>query len=119
VGGPYGMTPLYDVLSAWPIIGNGANQLPVQRAKLAMAVRGKRPHYRLKEIQVRHWRTLAERTAISGLWTRMRHFAESVDATLQRVQTVLPAAFPERVFDKMSAGMRGQVRVFLKEADSA
>jgi serine/threonine-protein kinase HipA len=27
-GGAYALTPVYDVLSAWPIIGNGKNQLP-------------------------------------------------------------------------------------------
>jgi serine/threonine-protein kinase HipA len=34
VGGAFDMTPLYDVLSAWPVIGPGANQLPIQVAKL-------------------------------------------------------------------------------------
>jgi serine/threonine-protein kinase HipA len=37
VGGAFGMTPLYDGLSAWPVIGPGANQLPIQDAKLATA----------------------------------------------------------------------------------
>ena len=46
-GGTYGLTPLYDVLSAWPIIGHGKNQLAIEKAKLAMALRGRRAHYRL------------------------------------------------------------------------
>jgi serine/threonine-protein kinase HipA len=29
-GGAYKLTPLYDVLSAWPVIGHGRNQLPVE-----------------------------------------------------------------------------------------
>lgn len=32
----YTLTPLYDVLSAWPIIGHGPNMLPIQKAKLEM-----------------------------------------------------------------------------------
>jgi len=40
-GGAFEMTPLYDVLSAWPVIGSGAKQSPLQDAKLAMAVAGK------------------------------------------------------------------------------
>lgn len=37
-GGRFHLAPLYGVLSAWPIIGRGANQLPYQRAKLARAL---------------------------------------------------------------------------------
>ena len=55
------MTPLYDALSAWPVIGPGANQLPLQRAKLSMALRGRKRHYRLNEIQPRHWQALSTR----------------------------------------------------------
>jgi serine/threonine protein kinase HipA of HipAB toxin-antitoxin module len=36
-GGHYQLTLLYDVLSAWPVIGNRANQTPIQKARLAMA----------------------------------------------------------------------------------
>ena len=48
-GGRFGMTPLYDVLSAWPIIGDGPNQIPYQRAKLAMGVKAGNMHYRLQK----------------------------------------------------------------------
>jgi serine/threonine-protein kinase HipA len=43
-GGGYRMTPLYDVLSAWPIIGNGPSQISPRRAKLAMALRWWQKH---------------------------------------------------------------------------
>jgi serine/threonine-protein kinase HipA len=35
-GGRYRATPIYDVLSAHPIIGTGKNRIPPQKAKLAM-----------------------------------------------------------------------------------
>src|SRR2546430_12602894 len=63
-GGAYGLTPLYDVLSAWPIIGHGKNQLAIEKAKLAMSQRARRAHYRLNEITARHWQELAGRTAV-------------------------------------------------------
>lgn len=66
------LTPLYDVLSAWPVIGHGRNELPLERAKLAMAVRGRRPHYRIDEITGRHWRELSERIGVANLWNRMQ-----------------------------------------------
>lgn len=45
-------TPLYDVMSVFPALGK--NQVPLQKAKLAMAV-GKSRHYRLKDITRRHF----------------------------------------------------------------
>ena len=42
-GNEFSLTKLYDVLSAWPIIGPGRNQLSYQDAKLAMAVSRQEP----------------------------------------------------------------------------
>jgi serine/threonine-protein kinase HipA len=111
-GSTYGMTPLYDVLSAWPIIGHGKNQLPIEKAKLAMALRGKRAHYRLNEITTRHWQALAEQTGIRGLWEHMQSFVEAAGSALDRVEKLLPRAFPERVFTTIRAGVRHQAQRF-------
>jgi serine/threonine-protein kinase HipA len=111
-GGTYHLTPLYDVLSAWPIIGHGKNQLPLEKAKLAMSLRGRRAHYRLSEIAGRQWQELAQRTAIPGLWNRMQSFVESASAALECVEKRLPRAFPERVYASSRDGVRSQVRRF-------
>ena len=114
-GGTFGMTPLYDVLSAWPIIGNGANHLPYQRAKLAMALRGKSAHYRLGEIHARHWQELAQSSGLPQVWDQLIATATCVDATLQRVQARLPAGFPSTVWEKTAAGIRTHAAQFLRE----
>jgi serine/threonine-protein kinase HipA len=119
VGGAFGMTPLYDVLSAWPVIGPGANQLPIQDAKLAMAVRGKSRHYRLREIHSRHWHELALRIGIPGLWGRMRNLVESADARVAVVRARLPSRFPERVIDAIAAGVKQQAQAFTATAPPA
>ncbi|HVK55254.1 MAG TPA: type II toxin-antitoxin system HipA family toxin, partial [Burkholderiales bacterium] len=62
--GRYQLTPLYDVLSAWPVIGNRANQIAFPKAKLAMGLHGKNKHYRLKEIQRRHFNETAARCGL-------------------------------------------------------
>ena len=111
-GGTYGLTPLYDVLSAWPIIGHGKNQLVLEKAKLAMSLRGRRAHYRLNEIAGRHWQELAQRTAVPGLWNRMQSFVESASAALECVEKRLPRAFPERVYASSRDGVLSQVRRF-------
>jgi serine/threonine-protein kinase HipA len=118
-GGAFGMTPLYDVLSAWPVIGPGANQLPIQDAKLAMAIRGKSRHYRLREIHPRHWHELAIRIGLPGLWARMRNLVESADAHVAAVKARLPSSFPERVIDAIAAGVKQQSAAFMATAPPA
>jgi serine/threonine-protein kinase HipA len=119
VGGAFGMTPLYDVLSAWPIIGPGANQLPIHDAKLAMAIRGKSRHYRLREILPRHWHELALRIGVPGLWDRMRHLVESANAHVAAVQARLPSSFPNRVIDTIATGVKQQAAAFITTAPPA
>jgi len=118
-GGAFGMTPLYDVLSAWPVIGPGANQLPIQDAKLAMAIRGKSRHYRLREIHPRHWHELAIRIGLPGLWDRMRNLVESADAHVAAVKARLPSSFPEQVIDTIAAGVKQQSVAFIATAPPA
>jgi serine/threonine-protein kinase HipA len=111
-GGAFAMTPLYDVISAWPVIGRGANQLPIHDARLAMAVSGRNRHYKLVEIQARHWRTLALRTGGEPLWDRMRELVASAEAAVDRVAARMPRIFPDMVISKIAAGVRGQVKKF-------
>lgn len=116
VGGTFELTPLYDVLSAWPVIGKGANQLQIQDAKLAMALPGRTRHYRISDIQARHWHALAQRTGMAGLWANMRNFVESAEDVIRRVERILPNNFPERVIGKVATGLRRQAENFLKFA---
>src|SRR5438105_12863145 len=109
-GGIYGLTPLYDVLSAWPIIRHGKNQLAFEKARLAMSLRGRRAHYRLNEITGRHWHELAERTGVPGLWARIQSFVESTPPALEHIEKHLPRAFPERLYTTIRDGVRGQVQ---------
>ncbi len=106
------MTPLYDVLSAWPVIGRGANQLPIQDAKLAMAVVGKHRHYRLLEIQARHWRALAAKVGGLNLWDRKQGLVNAAAGAFDRIE--LPRGFPDEMISRISSGVRGQADRFLK-----
>lgn len=115
-GGAFSMTPLYDVISAWPIIGTGPSQVAYQRARLAMAQRGKSLHYRLGEIHGRHWAALTARAGGAPAADALHAMAESVDATLQTVAARLPASFPAVVWDKVSQGMRRHAAQYLKQA---
>jgi serine/threonine-protein kinase HipA len=115
-GGTYALTPPYDVLSAWPVIGHGRNELPLERAKLAMAVRGRRPHYRIDEITGRHWRELSQEVDIANLWDRMQTLVTDATVAIERVESRLPADFPERLYKRIRAGVLHQARRFAATA---
>lgn len=117
-GGSFGMTPLYDVLSAWPIIGNGPNQLSYQRAKLAMGIKAGNMHYRLRDIQARHWQALAASVSKEA-WHRLLALARNVDAALAEVEAELPDAFPQRVWTSTAAGMKRHVQSFLQTPETS
>ena len=104
--GRYSLTPLYDVLSAYPILGKGANQLATQKAKMAMAVAGKNRHYKWSEIQPRHWLATA---AAAGLGATahedMNHLASLASTVVETVAGKLPSGFPTRVADTVFEGL--------------
>ena len=113
----YRMTPLYDVLSAWPIIGNGPSQISPRRAKLAMALRGKNTHYHLHEIHTRHWQALALQSGVPGALDHMVAQVMLVPQALDEARALLPAGFPMPVFDAISRGMLAQAERFMGGLD--
>ena len=111
-GGGYRMTPLYDVISVWPVIGNGPNRVAWQEAKLAMAVRSKNVHYELARIQTRHWQGLAHRSGAEGTWQAMQALVARVESAIDTVQMLLPAGFPDRTAQTIFDGLRRQCRAW-------
>lgn len=114
VGGSYRMAPLYDVLSAWPIIGRGASKLQYEKVSLAMALRGKSAHYKLREIHARHWKELAEMVGAPGLWEQMIANTERAPAAMRSLESRLPHDFPAFVYDSIARGVARHADVFLK-----
>lgn len=110
-GGTYRMTPYYDVLSAWPIIGQGPNQLAWQKAELAMAVRSKNVHWKLKDIQPRHWKGVAREAGLRDAEGLIDEVIAQVPAALQKAGDALPRGFPDRISDKIFAGIEQQAKV--------
>ncbi|KXU83991.1 toxin HipA [Paraburkholderia monticola] len=107
-GSRYESTPLYDVLSAHPIIGSGAGRLAAQKVKLAMAVRGKNVHYLLNQIQRRHWVAEGQRVgfAAADVDTLIDELTARTETVIDTVSSQLPADFPLDVADAVFDGMR-------------
>ena len=109
--GRYQLTPLYDVLSIWPIIGNGAKQISWHNARLAMSIRGKNKHYLMKDIQRRHFNQLAARC---GLGETAEPLITEILATTPKViasiQTAIPRGFPQHVLDSVLKGLNASAK---------
>ncbi|MFT3734711.1 MAG: type II toxin-antitoxin system HipA family toxin [Rhodocyclaceae bacterium] len=108
--GHFKATPLYDVLSAHPIIGKGRNKLAPSKAKLAMAVRSKSNHYRIQEIQRRHWLAMAKHVALgTGVAEQIiDELLAQTNAVIEQVSGFLPAGFPADVAEAIFAGLKAQ-----------
>jgi len=111
-GGAYELAPLYDVLSAYPIMGTGANKLSPFKAKMAMAVRTRNTHWKMHEILRRHWLAVG---AEHGVLTPDGRGADFViDELLARtpeviraVRALLPENFPQNLADSILDGLQG------------
>jgi serine/threonine-protein kinase HipA len=106
-GGRYRLTPVYDVLSAWPLIGNGTNQIPPQKVRLAQAWLGKNKHYLAEGVQQRHFDMTALKCGLGGQAGKV--VEELVGAAPQAIATVaadLPPEFPQDVADGILGGLQ-------------
>jgi serine/threonine-protein kinase HipA len=113
-GGHTRLTPLYDVLSAWPLIGRGPAQLQYEKTKLAMALRSKNAHYRLNAIQTRHWKTLADFAGVQGLWEQMVAQVGLAPRIIGELESRLPNDFPPQVYEKIRKGITQHTQAFAK-----
>jgi serine/threonine-protein kinase HipA len=108
--GAYRMTPLYDILSAWPVIGRGAGKLQWQNVKMAMAVRSKNAHYAMHEIQRRHWNAVAKRNGIGQDFEEsIQRFIDAASKAIDIVAHRLPKDFPASVSDAIFEGILRQI----------
>lgn len=117
-GASYRMTPIYDVLSAHPVIGTGKNKIPYQKARLAMAVRGSTNHYLIHQIQRRHWVSQGQQAGISAENTErlIEEVIHQTASVIDQAAHLLPREFPTDLAEKIFEGMKKQCRR-LSEAD--
>lgn len=110
-GGRFRLTPLYDVLSVYPIMGRGPRQLDPHRAELAMAVTGTNRHRRQRDIRRRHWNETARACGIpDGAESWITELLEGVEPAIARVESDLPDDFPVAVATRIFGGLRDAAR---------
>jgi serine/threonine-protein kinase HipA len=111
-GGRYRLTPLYDILSAHPLLGGGANDISPKKLKLAMGLHGKNRHYHWATIQPRHWLSTAracglpEQLAIAAI----TDMAEATPKIIEDAARSLPRGFPAHVADSILSGVSSSAK---------
>ena len=105
-GGTYRLAPFYDILSAWPVSGRGVNKLDVHKAKLAMAVRSKNAHWKLKEIKPHHWDAVARDAGLGNARSMLQEIVTLAPRVVETAGRRIPKNFPSVVLDTILAGLR-------------
>lgn len=106
-GGRFRLTPLYDVMSIWPVEGDGANQWSWHKAKLAMSVHGKRKHYAMRDITRRHFSAMAEHCLLGDIATPIvERLIAMTPQVIESVGAALPAGFQTRVAERILGGLQ-------------
>ena len=106
--GGFRLTPLYDVMSAYPAMGKKG--LHHRKTKLAMSV-GKANHYGLAEIRFRHWEQTARACGypLRSLKATIESLAASVvgiDVFCKQVR----GQVPDRLLESVVKGVQEQAR---------
>jgi serine/threonine-protein kinase HipA len=121
--GSFSMTPLYDVVSAYPVLGAGPNLISPHRVKLAMALRGTNAHWRMRDILRRHWQQVGRRHGVGmengrGVDALIDDVIARTPKVLTSVQARLPAGFPARVAESILKGLAAAVKKLAAAAAS-
>ena len=108
--GAYRLTPLYDVMSAWPVIGDGPSRLSAHKVKMAMAIRTTNAHWKMKDILPRHWIAVGKRYGVLAddgrtVETLIGEIVERTPAVIASIESALPEGFPASVSDPILRGL--------------
>lgn len=106
-GGGYRLTPRYDVLSAFPVLGTSRGRLSPKKVKMAMAVEGANRHYLWHTILPRHWEETAKRCGLRRLFHSVRdEIIDTTPAVIDSITSRLPKGFPESVAISIADGLK-------------
>ena len=104
--GSYKLTPLYDILSAYPLVEQ--KNLQFKKLKMAMALYGKNSHYKIDGIQKRHFIETAKYVQYSKIKAVriLEEVLDHIDSAIDEVSTQLPNHFPEKIAGPIFKGMK-------------
>lgn len=108
--GKYRLTPLYDIISAYPLIAK--KQLQKQKIKMAMALKSENNHYHWHNVHHRHFLSAAKNAnfSVEKAEEILNDMLGNVEAVIERVQARLPNTFPTHIALSIFNGMKEMKR---------
>jgi serine/threonine-protein kinase HipA len=108
--GRYQLAPLYDVLSAYPLLGTSGDRLSPFKVKLAMAARTKNAHWRIRDIHRRHWIAIGQRHDVLTADGRdvealIDDLLELTPQVVRSIYAQLPSGFPAQLAASVLHGL--------------
>jgi serine/threonine-protein kinase HipA len=109
-GGSFSLAPLYDVMSAYPVLGAGPGRIPPHKVRLAMALRCGNAHWRMHDMRRRHWEEVGRRNGVvsasgQGVDTLIDDLVDRTPGVVESVAARLPPGFPGCVADAILSGL--------------
>ncbi len=103
-GGRFVLTPFYDVLTAQPFFDD--RQIERKAMKMAMSV-GISRHYKMEEIQGRHFIQTAKKAGLPDYIAReaLEEISAMMEKAMQDVEQKLPADFPAEIHESVLRGV--------------
>ena len=106
-GGRFQLTKLYDVMSAYPVMGDGPNLWSPFEVKMAMALLGKNRHYHMHNILRRHFNSTARKVGYAdNAEPIIEDILQRTQAAIEEVNANLPPGFNQKVADTILGGVR-------------
>lgn len=111
-GGRFQLTPLYDVISAYPLTAKPGIEL--KKINMAMALNGKNKHHRWYEIMPRHWFDESKKVNFpeSEMQAIIEHTLDNIESVINEVASRLPEGFPEAISGPIFDGMTNAAKRF-------
>ncbi len=108
-GGGYRLTPFYDIISMYPVIGGKG--LNIRDAKLAMGLKAsKGKKYSIAQIFPRHFIQTAKAVGFDTdvMAAILIEIEDRVDEVIDKVRAQLPEGFPSHIRDSILDGLKSK-----------
>lgn len=104
--GKYRLTPLYDIMSAHPLVAD--KQLHSKKIKMAMALKGKSHHYHWHDIHRRHFLSMAKAAnySVQRAEDILDNMLNKINVVIEQVSDQLPNRFPKKIYGPVFEGMK-------------
>ncbi len=110
--GLFYLTPLYDIMSAYPLFGKTSSSLNPKKLKLAMAVYGKNIHYTWNSIARRHWIETGQKVGLTQHKVEdiLQETISQIPLVIEATYKSLPLSFPISMVDAICTGIENTAK---------